>query len=164
MFLVILQCQSSRLLYTASIPKPSPRLNAICNATTGRQGSRNAKTTASSRVGQSPDPPHYRTRKAHLQHPQEDSCNQGCNDNQDYTRTRLFDELTRPRHVRSPARRLARAKLEVVLALSMLFSKFPISPAPVRANRREYTKTAHAPQCDLRCNYGAEKFPLRPPM
>ena len=32
---------------------------------------------------------------------------------------------------------------------------------PVRANRREYTKTAYAPQCDLRCNYGAEKFMVK---
>ena len=123
-----------------------------------RQGSRNAKTTAASRVGQSPNPLNDRTREAHLQHPQEDSCNQDCDDNKDYPRTRLFDELTRLRQREPRARRLARGRLEVVLVLSMLFSKSPISPAPVRANRRKYTKTAHAPQCDLRCNYGAEKL------
>ena len=77
--------------------------------------------TASSRVGQSPDPPHYRSRKAHLQPPQEDRCNWSCDDNQDSPRTRLFDELTRPRQRRPRARRMARVRLEVVLVLYMLF-------------------------------------------
>lgn len=53
--------------------------------------------TASSRVGQSPDPPHYRSRKAHLQHPQEDRCNWSCDNNQDSPRSGIFDELTRKR-------------------------------------------------------------------
>ena len=105
--------------------------------------------TASSRVGQSPDPPHYRSRKAHLQHPQEDRCNWSCDNNQDSPRSGICDQLTRPRLERPRARLLARGRLEVVLVLSMLFSKSPISPAPVRANLREYTKTAYAPQCDL---------------
>ena len=78
--------------------------------------------TSSSRVGQSPDPPHYRSRKAHLQPPQEDRCNWSCDDNKDYPRTRLFDELTRQRQREPRARRLARDRLEVVLVLSMLFS------------------------------------------
>ena len=75
--------------------------------------------TASSCVGQSPNPPNYRTREAHLQHPQEDRCNWSCDDNQDYPRTRLFDELTRQRQREPRARWLARDRLDVVLALSM---------------------------------------------
>ena len=121
------------------------RLNAICNATTGRQGSRNAKTTASSCVGQSPNPPHYRSRKAHLQHPQEDSCNQGCDDNQDYPRTRICDQLTRPRQRRPRARRLARGRLEVVLVLYMLLSSIAITTSKEyrrSRNNRNHLKLA----------------------
>ena len=93
--------------------------------------------TAASCVGQSPDPPHYRSRKAHLQPPQEDRCNWSCDDNQDSPRSGICDQLTRPRQRRPRARRLARDGLDVVLALSMSPPITPPSAAPSPAEREQ---------------------------